>query len=248
MRFKIIVAVRNAEPWVERSLSSIRAQRYSDFDVFVVDDASTDRTAEVAGKFCEREGWGFRANTERLYALRNQVEGIRAMYSGDPMDVIVFVDGDDYLAHDHVLDTLVRHYADGTMMTYGSYRSEPFSPTCAPATPFPPQVIAAGNFRKFVAAGGGIRFNHLRTFRYALFNELDDSDFRDDRGRWFTTVPDSALMIPCLELARGRVKCLNEVLLVYNSENAHSEWRINPRQIDRDNDCILRKPPKVPVR
>jgi glycosyltransferase involved in cell wall biosynthesis len=248
VKFKIITATRNAEPWIERCLSSIRDQIYPDFDVFVVVDPSEDRTAEIAGKICEQQGWGFRANAERLHALHNQVDGIRAMDGGDPMDVIVFVDGDDYLPHGRVLDRLATHYRDDTMMTYGSYRSEPFSPTCAPATAFPPDVIARGTFRRFVAQGGGIRFNHLRTFRYALFNQLDESDFLDDNGEWFTTVPDSALMIPCLELARGKIKVLSEELLVYNSENAQSEWRVQPRVIDAHNDCILRKPPKVPPR
>lgn len=247
MRFKIVTATWNAARWIERCLTSIAEQRYPDFDVFVVVDPSDDDTAELAERFCEMQGWGFRANTERLYALRNQVDAIRAMDDGNPEDVIVFVDGDDYLPNAFVLDRLYQHYGDGTLLTYGSYRSEPFSPTCAPATTFPREVIAAGTFRRFIAQGGGIRFNHLRTFRYEVFYGLDESDFLDDNGRWFTTVPDSALMVPCLELAGRRHKLVKDVLLVYNSENDQSEWRIRPRLIDADNDAILRKAPKAPI-
>jgi glycosyltransferase involved in cell wall biosynthesis len=247
VRFKIVTATWNAEPWIERCLDSLASQEGQEFDVFVVVDPSDDDTAAIAEAYCERKGWGFRANNERRYALRNQVEAIRAMDDGDPDDVIVFVDGDDYLPHGRVLNRLAYHYRDGALLTYGQYRSEPFSPTCAPATPFPRDVIERGNYRRFVAQGGGIRFNHLRTFRYRVFNALDESDFLDDKGRWFTTVPDSALMIPCLELAGARHKCLQEELLVYNSENNQSEWRIRPRLIDADNDCILRKPVKAPL-
>ena len=247
MRFKIVTATRNSEPWIERCLTSIRDQCYPDFDVFVTVDPSNDDTAAVAGKFCEREGWGFKANTERLFACHNQVNAIRAMDDGDPEDVIVFVDGDDYLAHSRVLDRLVHHYSDGTLLTYGSYRSEPFSPTCAIPCAYPREVIERGTYRRFIAQGGGVRFNHLRTFRYRLFNHLDDSDFQDDNGEWFTTVTDTAMMIPCMELAGARFKCLTEVLLVYNSENSESEWRVKPRQVDADNDCILRKPAKSPL-
>lgn len=245
MRFKVIVAVRNAERWIGRSLESIRSQRYGDVDVFVVDDASEDRTAELAATVCKKEGWGFRANAERLYALRNQVEGIRAMYTDDPMDVIVFVDGDDYLPHDHVLDTIAKHYADDTMVAYGQYQSAPFSPTCSPSQPYPAHVVRAGTYRSFAARGGGILHNHIRTFRYEVFNQLTHDDFVDDHGEWLRAAPDGALMFPCLELARGRVKVMPEVNYVYNSENNLSEWRVWPRQVDAAHDCILRKPPKV---
>jgi hypothetical protein len=81
-----------------------------------------------------------------------------------------------------------------------------------------------------------------------LFQQLDDSDFQDDSGRWLQAGPDSALMMPCMELAGDRIKVLSEVLYIYNSDNPISDWRRWPRQVDADHDIILRKPKKDVLR
>jgi len=53
-RVSVIVAAFNAERYLPDALASVAAQTYGDWEVIVVDDASTDRTADVAEKFCER--------------------------------------------------------------------------------------------------------------------------------------------------------------------------------------------------
>lgn len=42
----IIMAAYNAEKTIEESIRSVRNQTYSNFELLVVDDCSTDRTAE----------------------------------------------------------------------------------------------------------------------------------------------------------------------------------------------------------
>jgi glycosyltransferase involved in cell wall biosynthesis len=44
----VVVPAHNAEPYLEATLASILAQSYRDFDLVVVDDGSSDRTAEIA--------------------------------------------------------------------------------------------------------------------------------------------------------------------------------------------------------
>jgi glycosyltransferase involved in cell wall biosynthesis len=46
----VIIPAYNAERFLERALKSVQAQTFSDYEVFVIDDGSTDRTAEVARK------------------------------------------------------------------------------------------------------------------------------------------------------------------------------------------------------
>jgi glycosyltransferase involved in cell wall biosynthesis len=238
-RFVVVVAAWEAAPWLEACLDSINAQTHRNFDVVVVDDMSSDQTADIAAGYCNRERWTFWRNTEKKYALRNQVEMIQALDRGRDDDIIVFCDGDDRLAHPEVLAHLVDYYADGTLVTYGSYRSEPHSPTCHPAQPYPPHVIANTSYRHCGATGGGILFNHLRTFRYLPFRHLGPEDWTGPSGDWMISTTDTALMIPVLELAGARAKFIPEVLYVYNSENPRSDWRIRPRQVDTDHDWVL---------
>ncbi|MDE7396568.1 MAG: glycosyltransferase, partial [Muribaculum sp.] len=54
-RVWLIVPVFNAAAYLEECLESIASQTYTDLHVVIVDDASTDRSAEIAAEFCLRD-------------------------------------------------------------------------------------------------------------------------------------------------------------------------------------------------
>ncbi|MCS3665220.1 glycosyltransferase family 2 protein [Salinibacter ruber] len=88
MKFSVIIPVYNRERLIEEALDSVFAQTFDDFEVIVVDDGSTDRTAEVVRAYSgsvqlihqENAGPGVARNT-----------GIEAA-SGD---YVAFLDSDD---------------------------------------------------------------------------------------------------------------------------------------------------------
>ena len=49
--FTVIVPLYNKEQYVHRSLESIHAQTFSDYEVIIVDDGSTDSGPEIAGSY-----------------------------------------------------------------------------------------------------------------------------------------------------------------------------------------------------
>jgi glycosyltransferase involved in cell wall biosynthesis len=53
-RVTVVTAAYNAEPYIAETIESVLAQTYTDFDYVVVDDGSTDRTAEVAARYGPR--------------------------------------------------------------------------------------------------------------------------------------------------------------------------------------------------
>ena len=238
-KYKFIVCGYMHQNWLPSCLESIDQQVYRDFQVCVVDDATPDPGFRQWIKdYCEARGWLYMLNETNMGAMYNQVHAIRMM-DPHPEDVLVFVDGDDRLADNQVLTYLNEEYADGTRLTYGQYTSEPFSPTCTPSYAYPQEIIDRNDYRLFASQGGGLRFNHLRTLKHELFAQCDDTDFKDAEGNWFVTGTDAAIMLPCMKLARGKIKCLDRVLYVYRSDSPLADWRIRPNECNSNHWYML---------
>lgn len=93
----IIVPCYNKERYVGRTLASLCAQTYANFEVKIVDDCSTDRTWEIAQ--------GFVAKDPRFAAERNEVNrgGDYCRNRGAALskgEYLVFLDADDWLSED----------------------------------------------------------------------------------------------------------------------------------------------------
>jgi glycosyltransferase involved in cell wall biosynthesis len=249
MRFKIVTAVWNSVDWFQGCADSIASQD-EPFDVIIIDDASTDGTAELMCNICGDRDWDCMVRGENLGVPQNHwtmLNWLRSTAEPDPDDVVVFVDGDDQLAPG-ALTTLRSYYEDPSLqLTYGQYRSEPFSPTCSLAGPYPQDVIDRRAYREHSLLGRGIPWNHLRTVRWDVISQLTEKDFQFSDGEWYRMSSDAAVMYPCLELAGDNFKFIPEVLYVYNSENPLSEWRKAPRDGDRVHQDVLHRKPKVPV-
>ena len=61
-RLTVIMPAYNAEEFLEESISSILNQTYSDFELLIGDDGSTDRTMEIIQSFCD----------DRIIVMRNE--------------------------------------------------------------------------------------------------------------------------------------------------------------------------------
>ena len=119
---KIIVPVYNCEKWISNTITSIKLQTYEDFECCIINDMSTDNTVDVI-----RDSIGldrrfkFIDNTEKKYALKNIYDGIKFISSNDE-DILITVDGDDWLADNQVLKTVNNVYeSTACLMTYGNF-------------------------------------------------------------------------------------------------------------------------------
>lgn len=98
----VVVSCFNIEQHVGACLESISAQTYTNLDVILVDDGSTDGTGTVLNRFASaNEGWHVLAKQNGgPSSARNA--GIRAATG----DWLIFVDGDDVLAP-HAVERLL---------------------------------------------------------------------------------------------------------------------------------------------
>lgn len=245
-RFKIVMASYDCFDYIERSVRSVDEQTYTNYDVCVVDDATPDeRQRDFLRAWCdERPNWTLIQHDHNTGAMESQYDALVALQPED-QDVIVWVDGDDRLNGHGALRYLNHVYRDfNPLMTYGSYISDPFSETCAPAKPYPPECAAMNDYRN--AYKWGIQFNHLRTITGLLYNKLDPRvDFKWRNGEFFRVSADAAIMLPCLEMAGpDRIKVIKQPLYVYSSDNPISEWRKANKETLLTHDYIFKLPKK----
>lgn len=94
-KVSVALATFNGEKYVEKQLKSLLLQRRKIDEVIIVDDASTDNTADIIKNFIERNrlsaSWHFFVNEKNLGFLRNFKRAIEKT-SGD---VIFLCDQDD---------------------------------------------------------------------------------------------------------------------------------------------------------
>jgi len=87
-RVSIVIAVYNGAPTIERALASVFAQTYTDYEVIVVNDGSTDDTGAVLAHLGDRIRLITQGN-RGLSAARNA--GVRASTG----EYVAFLDDDD---------------------------------------------------------------------------------------------------------------------------------------------------------
>lgn len=83
----VVIPAHNAERYIDEALASVRSQTFSDYEILVIDDGSTDRTSEIASSY---DGVILLTQSNRgAAAARNT--GIRAARG----KYVAFLDADD---------------------------------------------------------------------------------------------------------------------------------------------------------
>jgi len=218
---KVIIPAYNCSEYIEKCLDSIKSQAYDNWQAIVIDDVSTDDTTQKIDKMIRGDNrFVFVQNTKRVLALANIVKGIQKADCKDE-DVIVLVDGDDWLATPDVLSIVARTYEDPEVwLTYGTFKRVPGDVVDKVARPTPP-----GHDPRH----GTYFWRHLRTYKYFLWKNLKDEDLRfSETGEYFPAGYDVAIMRPLVEIATHKhVKYIDEILYIYNRGNPLCDGNVN---------------------
>jgi len=222
-KFVIVIPSYKNSCWYKRNLSSVLSQNYDKFRAIYVDDKSPDNTGNLVEEFLsaqDKKGlFKLIKNQTRVGAMKNLYDMI---HSCDDDEIIVTLDGDDWLAHPNVLNKLNKVYSDEDVwMTYGSYQDHPNnSRGCC--RPFEPMVVQQNVFRR-----AQWRASHLRTFYKWLFAKIRQEDFYDPDGKWLDMAWDLSFMIPMLEMSGPHYRYIHDILYIYNNENPISDYKVN---------------------
>lgn len=105
----IIVPVYNVGPYLRKCIDSILRQTYSDFELILVDDGSTDESAQICDQYKEID--------ERVVVIHKQNSGPnRARKTGLQRargEYVCYVDGDDWIEDDMIEHQLTEIQSSG---------------------------------------------------------------------------------------------------------------------------------------
>ncbi|WP_162341282.1 glycosyltransferase family 2 protein [Paenibacillus paridis] len=94
----IIIPAYNVGKYIEKCLLSVLDQSYTNIEVIVVDDGSTDKTGQLIDCVSQQDS--------RVRVIHKKNAGVSAARNSgieiSTGDYLVFVDGDDYIAQDYV--------------------------------------------------------------------------------------------------------------------------------------------------
>lgn len=104
----IVIPVYNTEKYLDKCLQSIMCQTYQDWECIIVDDGSTDGSAEICDKWCRKD--------ERFCVIHQENQGVSAARNHGIEkacgEYITFVDGDDYVAPSYLFAMISAEKAD----------------------------------------------------------------------------------------------------------------------------------------
>lgn len=127
-KVSVIVAAYNVAKYLPKCLDSISAQTYSNLEIIVVDDGSTDMTKKICDIYGKKEPRSIivHQKNQGLSAARNN--GLKKATA----DYVVFVDGDDFLGLEFIDCMIVGITKDSADICVCGYTSVPEGDTEVP--------------------------------------------------------------------------------------------------------------------
>ena len=119
----VIVPIYNTEPYLKRCVDSILRQTFSDYEVILVNDGSTDRSLDICIQYAHEN--------EKITVVNKENGGLSsarlAGFNIAKGKYILFVDSDDYIHEDMIrllVDSMETTQSDLTMCGYYEKRGD----------------------------------------------------------------------------------------------------------------------------
>ena len=114
MKISCIVPIYNTARYLKKCMESVLNQTYSNFEIVLVNDCSTDNSADVCRKYAE-------SYPDKVVFIDKNVnegvdmarfDGLKYVFMNNPFGAVMFVDSDDYIGKES-LELLMREMENG---------------------------------------------------------------------------------------------------------------------------------------
>tara|TARA_R100001510_G_C7656596_1_gene216783 strand:+ start:3348 stop:4088 length:741 start_codon:yes stop_codon:yes gene_type:complete len=221
-KFIIISPFYNVANTISKTVNSVKKQNYKNYEAYFIDDLSSDDSAKiVSDMISECSNIHLIKNKVKKYSLKNIYDTIYA-FSNDN-DIIIILDGDDFLFGKDVLQKLNNCYnKNDCWLTYGSYINLSDKQVGKFSSQIPQQVIDNNSYRDYKWCT-----SHLRSFKSFLFKNIIDSDLKDKDNNFYTITGDLAIMFPMLEMSGEKSFYVKDILYIWNDLNNLNDHKKN---------------------
>lgn len=175
-KVSIVIPAYNCEKTIERMINSVKAQNFSDFEVLLINDGSTDNTLHLLNKLSKNDPQ-FRVITlKNAGPARARNDGLRRVKS----EYVIFLDADDFLEKDMLFSMIFLADVHNLDVTCCSYQIDNLVTNTNQAFTFEDTICKSKE--EFYPYFLPLVQSHLM---YAVWNKLYKTDFLKDNSITF---------------------------------------------------------------
>jgi len=215
-KFIIITTSYNINKWLPINIITLKLQSYKNWRCVIIDDHSDDGSYNTAINLTKDD---IRFSVIKTPKKRSG-QGVATITAIDFIkpnteDILIEVDGDDWLSSTFVLEYLNQIYQNTNIwMTYGQYQMYPTGNVGGHWNMEINDQVDNENKHRQVP----FPYSHLKTYKYWLYNKIDNCDLIDpETNNIFRSAWDHALCIPMVEMAgKDHIYRCNDILYILN--------------------------------
>lgn len=226
----IIVPSFNNASWAHKNMMSLLNQKYANYEIIFVDDASGDATTKIVEGIKCNHRYGDRItikkNDQRLGKVANIWHVLHNIDGTTPIaddSIVIIMDGDDWYPHNDVFNYINNIYSnEDVWCTYGGYITYPDKKKCCNIK-MSEGVIQNHSFRSV-----GQNTSQQRTFYAGLYRYISIESLVY-KGKFMQVTGDVAKMLPMLEMSSPHFKLIEDSIYVYNRSNRLNDDKVSYR-------------------
>lgn len=259
IKVAIVLPVHNAENSLPECLDSLLSQTHKNFDIFAVDDSSTDNSMEILTKYQRTDNrvkvFGHKYN-KGVSQTRNTA--LQLIEASNIYDYISFCDSDDTISHkmiDELLLAITENHADVATSCFKQIPEDPkqnkFEHYCSfNAETFVEQVFSLGKWKNVYGSGGYVWLRLFDATKIKGLRFKDDKIFSEDeyfclevatRVKKITYIPQQLYFYQNRDQSLSRNREYSRKLLLTRISTLPLSKKISPYALIINACAILRK-------